>query len=201
MMRRVSLALIATAVIGWIAIECGGKVSYGYTDDDGGFHAPDGAFLWGPGSSCKDYDASVLADTSDWVHGAVFTSIACTTDQFCMTKGLPSGLATPVGGHAAPGSAFFRVKCGDGSCAAGVLLNVPCSGPDENGDQFCRSFYQQFIAAPGATAQASCKPCYDVEPDDMQCAGDYVCGPDCCPRGGFCVERGSTKSCEYPCQP
>jgi hypothetical protein len=61
-----------TRVIGWGTLFascagpllfCGGKFSPGYFDNDGGFHSPDGAFVFGPGSSCTDYDAGGFVGT------------------------------------------------------------------------------------------------------------------------------------------
>ena len=201
MIRRFAAAAIAGCTLAWLSLQCGGKLQYGYFDSDGGLHAPDGAFLWGPGSSCNGYDASALASTSgEWEKDIVGTSIPCDADAVCRSE-LPAGLSTPAGGTASED--FYRLNCSSsGTCLANSALNIACPSADDEGNAYCAAFYQQFVAAPGAHALAQCRPHSEVVVNpNAQYAWDYVCAPTCCAPSGFCVERNGTPSCEYPCQP
>jgi hypothetical protein len=206
----VSFAVVVVIAAG----HCGGLIMDGYFDPDGDFHASDGAVVFGPGSSCKDYDASALASTlGQWQVGNIHTSIACSADAapldgvaFCQAA-LPAGLSFPI--LAIPANVpqpFYDTVCVDGKCSTTAFLNVPCPGTGNDGDHYCRQFFQQFVAAPGAIALASCKPCREVDTNESSpCGGEFVCSPDCCPNPatGFCVQRAdAAPSCnEYPCEP
>ena len=206
-MTRVRLAVVVTsAIVGAMVVQmCGGQITNGYFDSDGGFHAPDGAFLYGPGSSCKDYDAAGLIG-SHWGEG-MFTSIACDAGSVVggaaeCRAALPAGLSAPFPGIGVVGNYNLELIACEGSCAGSPENVYPCPSADETGNYVCRQFYQQFVAAPGAQARASCVPCtWQVVGANGVCTGDHVCVPDCCPVGGFCVQRGADASCEYPCQP
>ena len=218
MRRAVLLVPIGVTVIA--AAQCGGKIDLGHFDQDGDFLAPDGALVFGPGSSCKDYDASALVGTDDgWQLGnlSVDTSIPCDADAAAMDamagiaeceSKLPPGLFFPI---AVPGNVpqvnydrtFFNTSC-SGTCVVEQQDAPPCSGPNEQGDYYCRQFFQQFVAAPGAVARASCRACPEWHTGPYPCPGAFVCLPDCCPSVyGFCVQRGdAAPSCdEYPCKP
>ena len=191
-----SVATIATlALFAEVATTCGGKVVTGSFDVDGGFHALDGAFLFGPGSSCVDYDAAGIV--GEW-QGASETTISCTNDQACVGA-LPKGLSF----NQPPTGQFYYEGCQTDVCTATVGANVACNGTDDDSNRYCQTFYQQFVAAPGAIAQATCQPCQAVElPPHNACPSAYVCAPTCCERGGFCVQRGNAApTCEFPCQP
>jgi len=198
---------------------CGGEISTGFFDQDGDFHANDGAVMFGPGTSCKGYDAAALTNTtSQWQAGIVTTSIACeadggtTSDAYCAAA-LPAGLSTPANSPsiAVPNGVydgpFYSITCADGTCGAtaGGGTNVACPNADDTGNFYCQQFYQQFVAAAGAQAHASCKPCDETLQNYYSrwtCAGPYICVPDCCSLTGFCVSRdGGAEACEYPCEP
>jgi len=209
-MTRTRLAIVGTlAVAGTTVVQmCGGKITNGYFDSDGGFHAPDGAFLYGPGSSCKDYDASGLVGTEKQWGGPAFTSIPCDRDAGVVTgaaycaAALPVGLSAPFPGIGVVGDYKLDTTSCQGTCEAYPENVYPCPSADETGNFVCRQFFQQFVAASGAQARASCVPCtWQVVGANGICTGDYVCVPDCCAVGGFCVQRGADASCEYPCQP
>ncbi len=196
--------------------QCGGRIMDGYFDPDGNFHGSDGGVLFGPGSSCKDYDAAALATTlGQWQTGNINTSIACPVDAapldglaFCRAA-LPPGLSFPITPKFwTEQASLYAFACADGKCGGQQWVNVPCPGTGSDGDKYCRAFYQQFVAAPGASAISSCRPCRDLIPPNnnlIPCGGDYICAADCCPDpvGGFCVQRSdAAPDCnEYPCEP
>jgi hypothetical protein len=208
-------------IIGGLAVgiatteRCGGQLADGHFDPDGDFHSSDGAVLFGPGTSCVGYDAAGLVGTApEWQVGIVVTSIACDMDAgerdqpFCISA-LPAGLSMPAS-PASPdpngyyNGPFYHIECEPpGMCNANTGgTNVSCPGTGETGDFYCTEFYQQFVAAPGAQALASCQPCADLHTTNDVCSGPYVCIPNCCSAGGFCVQRGDAAAgCEYPCQP
>ena len=201
-MRRVVISAFVCLFLVAV-IECGGRIALGYFDSDGGFHAPDGAFEFGPGSACAGYDAGALTSTAgQWEKGTVKTSIACEASIQCVSA-LPKGLEEPgfVGSGGVTYS-FWESNCVNGDCLLSSYYTPPCTGSDENGDAYCRAFYQQFVAAPNATALASCRPWKEVVPFNHGGDGEFMCMPDCCGYSAFCVQRGNAgPACEFPCQP
>ncbi len=194
-----------------IAVTCGGQIFDGYFDPQGNYHDKDGAVVFGPGTSCEGYDASALASTAgQWEKGSVYPDLgACDADAYCKAA-LPAGLTFPTPFSATSTDKFYIVGCvpngfaadAGGICSAGADSPPACPGENEDGNHYCQTFYQQFVAAPGARALASCKRCRDLQPKRAVCAGDYICVPDCCNGAGFCVQRGNAAAgCEYPCKP
>jgi hypothetical protein len=171
-MRRVVAAFAGIGImVAAIVPSCGGRIFDGHFDDSGDYFGSDGGLIFGPGSSCEGYDAAGLANTlGQWEQGVAHTSISCDANSACVLE-LPKGLSQPFSG-AAPGEYELEEISCHGTCSTVRLNPRPCPSPDETGNHFCRQFYQQFVAADGAAAQASCVKC---TPDNVPGGRNGVC--------------------------
>jgi len=111
----------------------------GYFDSVGSFHASYGAVVFGPGSSCKDYDASALADSTGWQNGEVKNGLECSADgsaDYCSTA-LPPGLFFPVRYHYwTESSPFYELSCTSWTCPGAQISNVPSQATASDGANY-----------------------------------------------------------------
>jgi hypothetical protein len=218
MWRRVLLS--ACTGLGVVTVlyasSCGGQIygnPLGFLDDAGTYHSPDGAVLFGPGSSCVGYDPAKFAQLEPLP--------ACEGDDFCK-----SWLAATV----PPGYPFGAPKCSKDSvqptndtpsvCGAywrvastsTYSLNPIYCTPGPSGDAFCRAFLNQFVVGGGQAGALCVHQCNYLDPEpgteSPYCASDgpnfYACvaedfetcsasavsGPQALQRYELCVHRG-----------